>query len=383
MNILITGVGPHNKGAELMLLAILDQLKRHLPEARVVVPPTCGPYEWRARYGLFQLLDSTMLGRLGWLRRTLLHQGYRSRFGLVLPEQIDVVLDASGYAFGDAWKPEWVEGAAKQFERYKREGARIVILPQAFGPFSNTRVRTASARALDAADLVFARDRESLACCADLAAEKSNIHCAPDFTILLDGCLPDSWAHDERNVALVPNRKMLSHPDAVVADSYMPAMASVLTQVASSGYRPFVLIHEQNDGDLAKDIVDVSGIDCTIVNEANPLVIKGIAGACAFTIGSRFHGLVNALSQGVPSIATSWSHKYQHLYFDYGLDTALCWAGEDMGELKRLVACLLDSDQRLSLQSTIQKGRNRIVRESKAMWELVLRTIKNDNPTTR
>jgi polysaccharide pyruvyl transferase WcaK-like protein len=30
MNILITGVGPHNKGAELMLLAILDQLRRRL-----------------------------------------------------------------------------------------------------------------------------------------------------------------------------------------------------------------------------------------------------------------------------------------------------------------------------------------------------------------
>ena len=36
-------------------------------------------------------------------------------------------------------------------------------------------------------------------------------------------------------------------------------------------------------------------------------VIKGMLGNCSFVISSRYHGLINALSQGVLCIATSWS----------------------------------------------------------------------------
>ncbi len=38
--------------------------------------------------------------------------------------------------------------------------------------------------------------------------------------------------------------------------------------------------------------------------------LKGVIGRCSFFIGSRMHACIAALSQHVPTVALSWSHKY-------------------------------------------------------------------------
>lgn len=73
----------------------------------------------------------------------------------------------------------------------------------------------------------------------------------------------------------------------------------------------------------AKSNIENTGKSIPIVSETDPLKIKGILGASKGTLGSRFHGLVSALSQGVPSIATGWSHKYQMLFQDYDFEDGL------------------------------------------------------------
>ena len=38
--------------------------------------------------------------------------------------------------------------------------------------------------------------------------------------------------------------------------------------------------------------------------------LKGVIGACDFFVGSRMHACIAAISQAVPTVALSWSHKY-------------------------------------------------------------------------
>lgn len=368
MNILITGVGPHNKGAELMLLAILDQLRRRMPEVRPVISPAGSPYSWRADLGLFQLFDRHQSGRMGWLRDRLFHEGYRARFGMVTPEEIDAVLDASGYAFGDAWHPEHVEHAANQLKRYKKSGARIILLSQAFGPFSNPRVRTATIRVLDAADLVFARDPESLAQCRDIAPDHPSIHRAPDFTNLIDGILPDSWTPDPRHVALVPNSQMLRQTTSETANNYVPAFAAAARRIGAAGYHPFMLVHEENDLDLAAEISAISGIECPVVHETGALAIKAILDQCAFTVGSRFHGLVSALSQGVPSIGTTWSHKYRYLFEDYRIPEYLVPLDAGCAELLRRVDEFLEPGRRGEIARKVMSRSEMLKQDAERQW---------------
>jgi colanic acid/amylovoran biosynthesis protein len=48
--------------------------------------------------------------------------------------------------------------------------------------------------------------------------------------------------------------------------------------------------------------------------------IKSLIANCDLVVGSRFHALVAALSQGIPAMALGWSHKYLELLRPFGLE---------------------------------------------------------------
>lgn len=367
-----TGVGPHNKGAELMFLAMREKVIEMDPDACIAMRP--GPeYEWRARQGLWQVWDRGQGGRFGWAREKLLHRGYRERFGMVHQNDVNVVLDASGFSLGDAWKPEWIEGMAKYYERLRKRGITIVLLPQAFGPFQMPRVRAAARRVLSCADLVFARDSESLQHVLELELQNVDVRQAPDFTNLLKGYVPEDWDCGEDRVAIVPNRQMLVHNSSEIAEAYLPALVSAIRRIKYAGLRPFVLLHEQGDRKIAQTLCREASLDKDVVEYSDPLALKGILGNCAFTIGSRYHGLINSLSQTVPSLGTSWSHKYRHLFADYAAEDCLLEVTGD--SIATGLQPFLDSDVRNTFRARLAGAGTKLREQAQAMWNMVTRAV--------
>src|SRR5690625_5772419 len=80
-------------------------------------------------------------------------------------------------------------------------------------------------------------------------------------------------------------------------------------------YKVFVLIHSKKDDELINEI----GIDAPVINSDNPRVLKGIISKAKYIVGSRYHSIISSLSQNVPAIGTSWSHKYEELYKEYDI----------------------------------------------------------------
>lgn len=113
-----------------------------------------------------------------------------------------------------------------------------------------------------------------------------------------------------------------------------------------------------------------------IIEEDNPIAVKGIIGACKAVVTSRFHGLVSALSQSIPCLATGWSHKYEMLFRDYNYEEGLCSVNDTNKVLDSKIHMLLETNsregiiQKLSLNAKEQKSL------TKQMWNKAYQVIK-------
>ena len=112
-----------------------------------------------------------------------------------------------------------------------------------------------------------------------------------------------------------------------------------------------------------------------IVEETDPLHIKGVLGSCDATIGSRFHGLVSALSQRVPSLSTGWGHKYSRLFDDYGFGEGVVSVLDSDGIPREKINMLLDPALSASLRSKLTGRSAELKCLSEEMWDLVFKEM--------
>jgi len=325
MKIEIKGVEFCNKGAELMLHSIISMLDQQFSDYELVLSPGyLLPYQQRARLGAwqkfsFQLwgLDWTWLGNSAptGIRRLLRH------FGIVVEKDISLVLDASGFVYSDEWGPQHLRKTLNQLKRIKKHNIPYVFLPQAFGPFQQPENSRLMQKIIERSELLIARDEQSLQ-----SLNKSynlgtteKIKCFPDFTASLDSTdiilpleLPESF------VCIIPNNKMFTNKKPQSKKTYINFLLSAISNAEAMGLTPLLLNHEgKKDYDFCLELIAVLENKIIFINNVNSFQTKRIIGLSIFCISSRYHGCVSSLSQGVPALATSWSHKYKELYSYY------------------------------------------------------------------
>ncbi|HEX5793389.1 MAG TPA: polysaccharide pyruvyl transferase family protein, partial [Rheinheimera sp.] len=212
----IKGVQFRNKGAYLMLLACLEGLKQLPSPVELVLSPGPNlPYPERARLGAWQKLSfrrggldlTPVIGKLpGPVQRLF------NRYGMVSESQVDLVLEASGFAYGDQWPLRFLQNTAKEVVRFAKAGKPFIFMPQAFGPFKTEDSKAAMRDIIQHARMIFVRDPVSLqhlqGCVATLP---NSVILTPDFTVSLtaraNNELPDISGP---YAALIPNNKVVS-----------------------------------------------------------------------------------------------------------------------------------------------------------------------------
>lgn len=375
MRIELRGVEFVNKGAELMLHAVVNKLREVYPNAQIVMHQgSRTPKDKLRGLGIYSKVQesSSVVKRL--IKRLIPSILYQLR-GWVKESEIDIVIDASGFAFGDQWGVEHAQKRlGDQIVGWKKQNKKIILLPQAFGSFEDDKLRLVMERIINNADLIIAREKVSFNYLTQLS-NSEKIKQYPDFTNAIEGKAPDYFDQNV-NVAVIPNYKILEQTSAN-ENEYYEFLRDAIIYCRSHRLKPVFLIHEgQRDIEIAKKVNRLFEDPVSIIVESDPLKIKGIIKQMKFVICARFHGVVSALSQGIPSIVTGWSHKYELLLEDYQCEKFLIKSLKDTKHLYRLIDEITDDNT----SDSIKKHLNIMATKQKLltaeMWNVVVKAIE-------
>lgn len=317
----IKGTGSHNKGAEMMLLTIVEQLKSET--IKFTIAPQLGSceYPFYSRLGLYPKVwfryKGIQFGKFG----KFIPKKLRDLYGMVIDEEIDMILDASGFAYSSQWGDYPTKIMAEESKKWNQMGKKVVLMPQAFGPFENDSIKSYMKEIIENVTLIYARDSDS---CNALKSIKDDdkIKLCPDFTVLFKGIKPDYFDSAKHQVCIVPNQRMKDKTND--SQNYEEFFANIIKKIQSQNLSPFFLIHGGGeDKKLAEKINDLLDQKIELVDEENPYFIKGIIENSIALIGSRFHSLASGLYSGIPTLGTGWSHKYKHLFQEFDFEDGL------------------------------------------------------------
>src|SRR5690606_39049569 len=130
------------------LKGVLEEFKNRNYEVIFVVEETKAfPIEYIKKEGIGRKLSTFKKGfeLSGFFK--LIPFFLRKKLNWYLIDDVDIVLDASGFFMGDQWSPNSIQHKlGKDIQKLKKQKSKIVLLPQAFGPFNRSEIREISHR---------------------------------------------------------------------------------------------------------------------------------------------------------------------------------------------------------------------------------------------
>ena len=373
MRIQIDGAGTVNKGAELMLYAILEQIEQKYPKAKII---------FNTLQNNKSIITDLDLKQPFYLKHNHFFVTVSSRLKIPLHNlftefhpkgKSDLVLDASGFRHGDQWNlpVSYFMKLDKYYKHLKRNNSKIILLPQAFGPFITTNSKIGVEIINKYADMIIARDSVSKNHLLSTGCNENKIYQFPDFTILTNGKFPEIFNNLKDGVCIIPNIRMMTHSDVVIED-YITFVDEIHRICQQNGKKLFLLNHEGDDDlNVCKEINKKLENKLPIVTNLDAKETKGIIGQSYLVISSRYHGVANALGQSIPCFATSWNHKYETLFNDFGLNECIIDIKNNLDLSIKKIDNYLQPSQNRKIKNILRGKGNIIIEETNLMWKTI------------
>lgn len=380
MRYILTGVETRNKGAELMLYAILQQIEKRDPQAEVFMRMAAVPQGFEYVKTNVKLCEKPYKRQVMQARKWKL-VSILSRLGInTVPyfsdaravKGIDYVLDGSGFWFTDQWKLE--EAEVQMWEvmlsNYRKQGSRIVFLPQAFGPIELDSTKRVIKSIASNSDLIMPREQVSYDYMKAAGVPEAKMMIYPDFTSLVEGVVPQGYEYLKDSVCVIPNMRMIDK-GTISFENYIEVLKTIICKAQAQGKVVYLLNHEgKQDEQLAYRCQKELGETIEVVTGLNGLEVKGLISTASLCVTSRFHGVASALNSCVPCLATSWSHKYEELFKDYGQKDCVLHLS-DMDAIEKKVLESLTPEVNKKIRQSLKEALPAIKHKSEEMWNTV------------
>lgn len=301
-------------------------------------------------------------------------QGILKKTGRLSARSLVVLFDCSGFAYGDYWPATRLITRAHYYKKLRDQGVKLIMLPQALGPFEEPELRLHARHLLNQFDYIFPRESISERHIIDLGLDSKKVESVPDVSHLLKGIPPSNPEVWTERVAIVPNARMLDKVDAAIAERYLDFLIICIKRVLANRLEPVILLHETNDDVLVSQLLSRLDQRPKVIDE-DGVTSKGFLGCCYANFGSRYHSLVSSLSQGTPSMGTSWAHKYEALFKEYHCDDNLISPLLDDGEISRKIDKFLAPDRNNQLRELLSKRSDEQKKKVKKMWQQIEKMI--------
>ena len=357
-----------NRGDWLMLEAMLEQVKKRLPQAVPVLPRFA--YDQNVRWcdarGLVPLGGGRFYG--AFRRRKLRKQ--------VPPHLIDIVLFSPGFRFSDQIAAGCQTDYYRDyFAKFAKRGRRIFFMPQAFGPFRTKAAQDCMRAVFAIPDRIFVRDAESLRFLEELVGRSDRVESCPDFTCLFHGERHPLPYPARGYVVLIPNYNMVSGTDKAVGAQYEAFMVAVADHLTARGEKVVLLNHEgERDEQIAMRINAQLRTPVYLATRLTGGECKSVIAGAKLVVSSRFHGVVSGLTDGVPTLCTSWSHKYGELLRELGCPGNVLDVRDVPAALKTVDMALVSPVRYAPPPETLEALRHRIC----GMWREI---FPDESPT--
>lgn len=339
-NIIITGGGLENKGAQAMTFIAVNELSKRFTEHRIVVlshKDMCRPASEREQYR-FEFADFRSIEFARAQKNPILKLLCRLKNAkqLVETEELyrntDAIVDISGYALGSNWSYSICNAYLENIEYAKAFEVPIYLMPQSFGPFDfsgehaeefERRIK----KALEYAQKVCIREKEGFdlvtgrygltntILCRDLVLNNKGIDLSNIYRIQPELDIPKIKSD---SVCIIPNTRNESVGDKNKIFELYSCMISRLKEKKKTIY---IMMHSSQDAELCREIKRAHADDPNIIlldKDYSCIEFSEIVKQFDFVIASRYHSIVHAYKNGIPCLVLGWATKYSELLKQFG-----------------------------------------------------------------
>lgn len=343
MKFLITGAQFANKGAQALLFSMINEIKEHRKDSEIYYLPLDNYMKYKPEkfrfniiYGHWDALEyeNNPKMRIWLIIRSILRKIVK-RNTVSLNElkelhkimsDVDVVIDVSGFQLTSKFSIDKNIQFLNYTEMAKRNGKKIIYMPQSFGPFDykenceNMCLKIKNT--LRKADLIFAREKEGYILLTRELGLK-NVKLYPDIVLQSAEINWENIYYEKpvlqipeisngKNVGIIPNTETFKHGNE---KNILNWYKEIIERVCEAGKKIYIFRHS-NDLEVCKKIYSMVSDNPNVFileNDFNCLEYSEFVKQFEYIIASRYHAIIHAYKKNVPAIILGWAIKYTEL----------------------------------------------------------------------